>query len=551
MVPKSGRGVWKSEGGAGTIRIMNSAQGMTCILYCRVSFADQVEGTSLDSQERLCREYAVRQGWDVLKTYIERGESAKTADRTELNRAIEFCRAEKVDTFLVYKLDRFARNQFDHVTVRALLRRHGTEVRSVTEPIDDTPVGRMMEGVLAAVAQYDNDVRADRTRQGMYARIQQGVWITTAPLGYYRPQPGANIAPDANLAPLIRLIFQEYAKGTYTYERLARFIAERGLSTALGKGPCRQLIQRILRNPIYCGLMRIRGDLYPGAFEPIVSAELYEACREIWDRPSLNLAIHQTNNPDFPLRRLVICAECRRPLTGSSSVGRNGRRYPYYHHLSSDCQLARSVPKGDLEREFFKLLRSISPRPRFLTVFRASVRQVLLEKQKQQEINRVVLNREIATLEKDRQSVFEQHRRGIYKDDDFREQLQRVNKCLKQKHLLLSEQVPGIEVVERLVDGFGELIQNTAELWHRLEADHNERLRLQRQVFRGPLTFDGRSFGNPDLSIVYEWNRDFHPCVSRMVPLISDNWKKVLEELTNWSTFLHYITENERASERE
>jgi DNA invertase Pin-like site-specific DNA recombinase len=84
----------------------------------------------------------------------------------------------------VYNLTRFAREKYDHFALRALLKSLGISLRSATEPIDDTSTGKLMEGVLAAFAQFDNDVRADRTRAGMRAALEQGRWTFIPPLGY-------------------------------------------------------------------------------------------------------------------------------------------------------------------------------------------------------------------------------------------------------------------------------------------------------------------------------------------------------------------------------
>src|SRR5207302_4922818 len=91
------------------------------VIYCRVSSKEQIEGTSLESQEIACREYARTQNIKVLKTFVERGESAKAADRTQLVELIDFCRTskDKVQALLVWKLDRFARNVSDHFNIKA------------------------------------------------------------------------------------------------------------------------------------------------------------------------------------------------------------------------------------------------------------------------------------------------------------------------------------------------------------------------------------------------------------------------------------------------
>jgi len=119
---------------------------MNGVIYCRVSSKEQIEGTSLESQEQACREYARSHNIKVLKIFIERGESAKFADRTQLIELIDFCRQNKgaVQVLLVWKVDRFARNVGDHFNIKASLMKYGVRVVSVTEPIDSNPEGKLM-----------------------------------------------------------------------------------------------------------------------------------------------------------------------------------------------------------------------------------------------------------------------------------------------------------------------------------------------------------------------------------------------------------------------
>jgi site-specific DNA recombinase len=139
---------------------------MNGIIYCRVSSKEQIEGTSLESQEVACREYAKSKNIKVLKVFVERGESAKFADRTQLIELIDFCRQNKgtIEVLLVWKVDRFARNVGDHFNIKASLMKYGARVVSVTEPIDPNPEGKLMETILAGFAQFDNDIRDIRPR---------------------------------------------------------------------------------------------------------------------------------------------------------------------------------------------------------------------------------------------------------------------------------------------------------------------------------------------------------------------------------------------------
>src|SRR5215831_5187094 len=178
------------------------------VIYVRVSDPRQAENLSLATQLKACEDYCKRQGLEVLQRFKEEGESAKTADRTELQRLLQFCRAHKgkVHFLVVYSLSRFAREKYDHFALRAHLKSLGMTLRSATEPIDDTATGKLMEGVLAAFAQFDNDVRSDRTRAGMRAALERGRWTFLAPLGYLNAHrtTGRSLIPDPERAPLVR-----------------------------------------------------------------------------------------------------------------------------------------------------------------------------------------------------------------------------------------------------------------------------------------------------------------------------------------------------------
>src|SRR2546428_7784787 len=108
---------------------------MNGVSYCRVSSKEQSEGTSLESQEVACREYARSHNIKVLKIFIERGESAKFADRTQLIELIDFCRQNKgaVQVLLVWKVDRFSRNVVDHFNIKASVMNYGVRVVFVTD----------------------------------------------------------------------------------------------------------------------------------------------------------------------------------------------------------------------------------------------------------------------------------------------------------------------------------------------------------------------------------------------------------------------------------
>ena len=487
----------------------------TGIIYCRVSSKEQVDGTSLGSQERFCKEYAERNNIKVLNVYVEKGESAKTVNRTEFNKALVFCGNAKnnVTFFIVYKLDRFARNQEDHVMVRALLKKGGTDLRSVTETIDETPVGKAMEGMISVFAELDNNMRTERTKQGMLERVKEGIWIWRAPLGYSRPYKGSNIVPDKEKSPLIRLGFEEYAKGTYTYKSIAQFLSERGLRTTIGKPPTPQIMEKILKNPAYCGIIKV-WDVYKGAFEPIVSESLFAQCQPDYMK-SAHALPRSVNNPLFPLRRLIVCGDCSIPLTGSTSKGRKGKGYPYYHHHDRHCQKTKSIPKETFEQDFVEYLDGITPDGEYEKLFKAIVLDIWKNNYKKIDEENIQINKQITVLTNERQKVFDFHLAGEYTTDEFEEQKKLINERISQKRLLIREKWDEEFEMEEVLEFCFSYVRNTAKAW--IEADYKTKLRLQKLVFAGRVNFDGEKLGTAEFRQVYGINQAYQTDKSSLV----------------------------------
>jgi DNA invertase Pin-like site-specific DNA recombinase len=517
------------------------------IIYCRVSSKDQVDGTSLESQERHCREWAERHHVHVAGVYVDRGESAKTIDRTEFLKAIAFCshRKNRVTDFIVYKIDRFARSQDDHVSVRATLRRHGVELRSATEPISDTPVGRAMEGMISVFAEFDNNVRRERCVGGMLERLRQGVWVWQAPLGYRRLERGGNLVPDPEFAPYIRLAFSTYADGAHTYEALAQYLAERGMRTPKGKKPSPQLVFKILTNRLYCGTIEAWGARHQGAFEPLVGQELFDRCQPGWkrSRSTAGPRVRSRYNPAFPLRG-VICSECGGRLTGSFSRSARGRLYPYYHHQRQGCRLDRSVPKAVFEQAFIEYLQQIRLDERFEKLFVNALRQRWKHRTASREAEQLRRAREIDSLSQERQQIFELHRSGRYTDEEFREQKTLVDaRLIELRGLQTATPTDDFSPHETLQDIL-RLAREPATTWARLTEEPRRRFQILVFNNRG-IHFDGTGFWNSELSNIYRLNQAFTGGDSTCVDLRGEIWNQIVEDLRAWADFAGSLSQGD------
>ena len=116
---------------------------MTGVIYARYSSDNQRE-ESIEGQLRECKEFAAKNGIEIVDTYIDRALSAKTDNRPDFQRMIKDSSKELFDTILVWKLDRFARNRYDSAHYKAILRKNGVKVVSATEIISDTAEGILL-----------------------------------------------------------------------------------------------------------------------------------------------------------------------------------------------------------------------------------------------------------------------------------------------------------------------------------------------------------------------------------------------------------------------
>ena len=154
---------------------------MRCVIYLRVSTREQAEhgegeeGFSIPAQREACVRHVRDKGWDLVDEYADRGESARSADRPQLKEMLaRIAEDGDVDAVVVHKIDRLARNMEDHVAIRALLRRRSVTLVSVTENLEETASGRLVEGIHALMAEFYSANLAIRDQEGHEPEGQDG-----------------------------------------------------------------------------------------------------------------------------------------------------------------------------------------------------------------------------------------------------------------------------------------------------------------------------------------------------------------------------------------
>lgn len=328
-----------------------------CAIYTRKSTEEGLEQAfnTLDAQREACEAYIKSQageGWRGLAArYDDGGFSGGNIDRPALQRLLGDVEAGKVDTIVVYKVDRLTRSLMDFAKIVEKLDARSVSFVSVTQAFNTTTsMGRLTLNVLLSFAQFERDVTGERIRDKVAASKAKGIWMGgNLPLGY--DLGDRMLLVNEPEARQVRAIFTRYlelgsvpalskqleAEGI----RSKRWISSRGREVGgahLGCGP----MYYILQNRLYLGQVVHRGQAFDGEHDAIVSAELFEAVQSLLASNRKSRRAGPSRSASYPLLGLV-CDLDGKPMGTTFGYGSGGKRYRYY--VSKACD--RKAPAAD------------------------------------------------------------------------------------------------------------------------------------------------------------------------------------------------------------
>lgn len=198
---------------------------MKAAIYARVSSDSQDVDLSLSSQLKALHEYAVRNDYEVVREFVDEAESGRTASRPAFKEMIALANLKETPfgAILVWKLNRFSRSRADSVTHKTLLRKKGIQVVSINEPIDNSPVGQLIEGVIESIDEFYSANLGQDIKRGMRENASRGFFNgSRVPDGYRKVKvsDGRKLrnklepeAEDSAAVRCVRAIFEAAAQG--------------------------------------------------------------------------------------------------------------------------------------------------------------------------------------------------------------------------------------------------------------------------------------------------------------------------------------------------
>lgn len=337
----------------------NGSQTKRAVAYARFSSNNQRE-ESIDAQLRAIREYCQKNGIQLVATYVDEAVSAKTDNRDDFQRMIKHIMKKqvKVDAVLVHKFNRFARNKYDSALYKKRLKDAGVRVISVSQNIDDTPEGELLEGFLEVIDQYYNANLAAEVRKGLRENALKGkhaggqvvFGLSLDSEGYYIQNENSKI---------VRRIFEEFAAGipkTVICERLNK----EGYRNQRGKRFNTRTLYDLLRNEKYIGnyiytieqveTIRLDGIIK----DPIIDRKLWEKVQRLNEDGSIK-GRYRAQKRYYHLTGKAFCEVCGSPIAGAGSKRSGGTgNLNYYYKCVGKVKHKNGCDNPSLNKDWFE-----------------------------------------------------------------------------------------------------------------------------------------------------------------------------------------------------
>ena len=456
-----------------------------CVIYLRVSSKEQVDNTSLESQEAACRRFAQQNGWDVVRVFIEPGESAKSFKRPVFLNMVQFCSEgrNRIGTIVFYKFDRWMRNSDYSTYYRVMIEVNaGCKVASATEPFSDDFWGRSQRRMIEQHAEWENVLKSERTKTAMKAIVESGRLAWNPPRGY--------IIQDSQVrhsqhAADVRHCFEQFAAGAMSVMDIQAYLRERDIWTSVSKSS----VHRMLRNPTYCGLIASR--VFPGRtikadLDPIVSEAVFDRVQLMLNGRIKSAAPKRKMREEFPLRGFARCACCGRPLTAGFSRGRSGARYGYYECINR-CSDSRA-PMALVEQHFiFALQASRAKLLPALDMLRIPIATMWKRKTERAARERLQLDAELVTIKRRSDALLDAYLDQAVDPATFKAK----GEQLQLQRAEIATRIQGLSAIEinpdRLLERAVAILEKLPEHWQQIAPE--ARVRFERALFPGGLSW--------------------------------------------------------------
>lgn len=385
-------------------------------VYIRVSTEDQArEGFSLGEQKEKLLQLCSFKDLEVYKVYKDAGISAKDMEhRPQFQEMLQDIKEGKINYIIAYKLDRITRSVRDLEELISVLEQYNCFLLCYRDDVNtSTSNGRFFVRMLTVLSQLEIEIVSERTKFGLNGAIKSGHIPGQRPFGYTKSEDKKMIVDNAT-RPYVEKIFDMYLEGK-SFQQIANYFKENNIYPK--KKWHDTTIQKIIDNKIYMGdyeqykrigkQENLEPIVYMNVVEPIISRAKWEECQKQKERNQRTY----TRDRIYTFFQRLKCPSCSRIMKCKGSGGTK-RKYMYYTCEHCHINFNENYVEELLESFIYDLLEyDMAVKKFFLPIL----------EDKNNKIDTTTIDKEIRTLEKQRDRIKQAYIKGIVEMEDFKE----------------------------------------------------------------------------------------------------------------------------------
>ena len=405
--------------------------------YIRVSTVGQAEeGFSLDHQKEAIKDYCKTRSLQLIHVFVDEGRSGRTVNRPEFQEMLKQIKERGIDSVVIYKIDRFARNVTDFSRIWNEFKAKNINLISILEG-DLSNGSSLVPNIFASVAQWESEVNGQRTKDALMEKFRSG-WQPTRPPCGYKSMGGEGERKyceiDSYAGPIIKQMFELYSTGQYSMMTLQDWLKDKNIISKNGTIISFSRINTILNDPFYYGLIRWHGESKMGKHTPLINKQLFDTVQYILGKHRHFLV--RERKYDFLLRGFVYCT-CGMRLVGDYSLIRSSQKKLGYYHCqkrySRDCK-QKYIQSKELEKQVEENVRKMEFSDEFIALVKQKAEEYLSDgKQNDQSAKQALINQRIGL----------ENRRNKLEDLLIDESMDK--ETYKRKHDEISHQIDNIQ----------------------------------------------------------------------------------------------------------
>jgi site-specific DNA recombinase len=537
-----------------------------CIIYCRVSTATQAqEGESLDTQEKICRDIAIKKNLNILpdnKVFKEPFSGRKEYRPIFDGEVMRYIKDHPgaVNYLIFRSIDRFTRGgTLPYGEIKRELAKHGVELidsAGLIQPTQNTlehvgfeynwsrysPSG-MAENLMADYSNQEVRNILTRTIGRQIELTADGYHIGSATDGFkikrtYAGNKKKSIQiPDPERAKYWIKIFEMRSSGNFTDQEIVNKVNAMGFRTKgynkwdkshenvlkiLGNNPLTiKKMQRDIRNTTYCGVLIRKWTKYrpiKAKYEGLVAIEMFNKAnrgkifvKDLGDEkyevlydyyPDKQITLRQKNNPLFPYK-FILCPNCKKPFLGSSPKGKSGNGFPTYHCARKHKYIG--INKKEFEENITKYIESIKFRPEQIRALELSFINKYRERQKELAHFSSQANLIVSDLKLEQANIIEKIEKATSAIvmNKLEEKVEQLEVDIKNAQTQRNK----VEITEYDISNFlkeaKKIMEHPAEILLNID-NLTKRQALFGLVFEKTPTYDEILNGTPKLTLIFE-----------------------------------------------